>query len=133
MPAYHRLGQIPPKRHTQFRKADGTLYSVFGNTLYAIASVGDKPANSTWPMYQQNSRHTGRIERPALNAPQKRADSNFQFQIYTDLGKTNTIQTCSNLTNWTPLTNILITNVPMDFIDSDASNFSQRYYRAVQQ
>ncbi len=27
MPAYHRLGQIPPKRHTQFRKADGTLYS----------------------------------------------------------------------------------------------------------
>ena len=27
MPAYHRLGQIPPKRHTQFRKTDGTLYS----------------------------------------------------------------------------------------------------------
>ncbi len=32
MPNYHRLGEIPPKRHTQFRKADGTLYSeeVFG-------------------------------------------------------------------------------------------------------
>ena len=26
MPPYHRLGQIPPKRHTQFRKPDGTLY-----------------------------------------------------------------------------------------------------------
>ncbi len=26
MPIYHQLGQIPPKRHTQFRKADGTLY-----------------------------------------------------------------------------------------------------------
>ncbi|MFZ1749846.1 MAG: homogentisate 1,2-dioxygenase [Saprospiraceae bacterium] len=24
---YHTLGRIPPKRHTQFRKADGTLYS----------------------------------------------------------------------------------------------------------
>ena len=23
---YHRLGKIPPKRHTQFRQADGTLY-----------------------------------------------------------------------------------------------------------
>lgn len=23
---YHRLGKIPPKRHTQFRKPDGTLY-----------------------------------------------------------------------------------------------------------
>jgi len=32
MPSYHRLGDIPPKRHTQFRKPDGTLYAeeVFG-------------------------------------------------------------------------------------------------------
>ena len=32
MPSYHRLGEIPPKRHTQFRKPDGSLYSeeVFG-------------------------------------------------------------------------------------------------------
>ena len=27
MPYYHRLGQIPPKRHTQFRQPDGTLYA----------------------------------------------------------------------------------------------------------
>jgi len=27
MPHYHTLGQIPPKRHTQFRKPDGNLYS----------------------------------------------------------------------------------------------------------
>ncbi len=26
MPYYHHLGQLPHKRHTQFRKADGTLY-----------------------------------------------------------------------------------------------------------
>jgi homogentisate 1,2-dioxygenase len=26
MPPYHTLGEIPHKRHTQFRKADGTLY-----------------------------------------------------------------------------------------------------------
>lgn len=32
MPSYHRLGEIPPKRHTQFRKPDGSLYDeeVFG-------------------------------------------------------------------------------------------------------
>ncbi|GCE48647.1 homogentisate 1,2-dioxygenase [Thermosporothrix hazakensis] len=32
MPSYHRLGQIPPKRHTQFRRPDGGLYAeeVFG-------------------------------------------------------------------------------------------------------
>ena len=27
MPFYHKLGIIPPKRHTQFRKPDGSLYS----------------------------------------------------------------------------------------------------------
>tara|TARA_B100001146_G_scaffold225213_1_gene247961 strand:- start:43581 stop:44747 length:1167 start_codon:yes stop_codon:yes gene_type:complete len=27
MPFYHHLGKIPPKRHTQFRKPDGTLYA----------------------------------------------------------------------------------------------------------
>lgn len=27
MPYYHKLGSIPPKRHTQFKKPDGTLYS----------------------------------------------------------------------------------------------------------
>jgi homogentisate 1,2-dioxygenase len=27
VPSYHRLGQIPPKRHTQFRQPDGSLYA----------------------------------------------------------------------------------------------------------
>ncbi len=27
MPIYHKLGEIPHKRHTQFRKPDGGLYS----------------------------------------------------------------------------------------------------------
>lgn len=27
MPLYHKLGKIPPKRHTQFRKSDGSLYA----------------------------------------------------------------------------------------------------------
>ena len=27
MPQYHALGQLPPKRHTQFRKPDGGLYA----------------------------------------------------------------------------------------------------------
>lgn len=27
MPIYHRLGKVPPKRHTQFRQPDGSLYN----------------------------------------------------------------------------------------------------------
>ena len=26
MPFYHQLGKIPPKRHTQFKKPDGSFY-----------------------------------------------------------------------------------------------------------
>ena len=26
MPFYHRLGELPHKRHTQFRQPDGSLY-----------------------------------------------------------------------------------------------------------
>ncbi|HLI26092.1 MAG TPA: homogentisate 1,2-dioxygenase [Chloroflexota bacterium] len=37
MPTYYRLGEVPPKRHTQFRKPDGGLYAeeLFGEEGFA--------------------------------------------------------------------------------------------------
>ncbi|HZY94662.1 MAG TPA: homogentisate 1,2-dioxygenase [Candidatus Bathyarchaeia archaeon] len=37
MPSYHRLGSLPTKRHTQFRKPDGSLYSeeIFGTEAFS--------------------------------------------------------------------------------------------------
>jgi hypothetical protein len=84
-------------------------------------------------MYRANARHTGKTERPVFQKPQKRVDAGFEFQLYGDLGRTNTILTSPDLTAWSPLTNLLITNLPMDFIDWDATNFPSRFYRAVQQ
>ena len=36
MPFYHKLGKIPPKRHTQGRKKDGKLYyeQLFGTIWF---------------------------------------------------------------------------------------------------
>ena len=65
MPYYFRLGELPPKRHIQFRRPDGALYSeeVFGtegfvgptSTLYHINPptqvTGWKPLYSTAPQY----------------------------------------------------------------------------------
>jgi homogentisate 1,2-dioxygenase len=42
MPPYHRLGEIPPKRHTQFRKPDGTLYS---EELFGIEGFSNNYSN----------------------------------------------------------------------------------------
>lgn len=42
MPPYHSLGKIPPKRHTQFRKPDGTLYS---EELFGIEGFSNNYSN----------------------------------------------------------------------------------------
>ncbi|HLG78146.1 MAG TPA: homogentisate 1,2-dioxygenase, partial [Ktedonobacteraceae bacterium] len=42
MPPYHRLGTVPPKRHTQFRKPDGTLYS---EELFGIEGFSNNYSN----------------------------------------------------------------------------------------
>jgi homogentisate 1,2-dioxygenase len=42
MPSYHRLGEIPPKRHTQFRKPDGTLYA---EELFGIEGFSNNYSN----------------------------------------------------------------------------------------
>ncbi|GCE22335.1 homogentisate 1,2-dioxygenase [Dictyobacter kobayashii] len=42
MPPYHRLGEIPPKRHTQFHKPDGTLYS---EELFGIEGFSNNYSN----------------------------------------------------------------------------------------
>ncbi len=49
MPHYHSLGKIPAKRHTQFKKADGSLFSeqhlgtIGFNGMYSNAYHLDPP------------------------------------------------------------------------------------------
>jgi hypothetical protein len=66
---------------------------------------------------------------PTLSQPLKRSDGNFQFQLSSWVGQTNTVEGSSNLTAWSALTSVVVTNVPMPFVDLSASNFPARYYR----
>ena len=110
---------------------DGTIYGTLGARLYAIASGTNGPANSPWPMYQQNARHTGKVEKPALKQPQKRSDANFEFQLYPQqLGLTYTVESSSNLYNWTSVTSFVANTLPTDVVDLTASNAPARFYRA---
>ncbi len=84
-------------------------------------------------MYRQNARHTGKREKSSLQQPKKRADANFQFQLYAQVGQTQMIQTSTDLAAWISLTNVAVTNVPMDVVDLSASNFPSRFYRTVSQ
>ena len=81
-------------------------------------------------MYRQNLRHTGKVEKPSLNQPQKRSDGGFQFQLQGELGQGYTVLGSTNLNTWTSLTSFVATTVPMDLVDWTATNFPIRFYRA---
>jgi outer membrane protein assembly factor BamB len=108
----------------------GAIYTAVYQTLYAIANTNG-PAHSLWPMFNQNARHTGKIERPSLNHPQKRSDGGFQFQLQGELGQGYTVLGSTNLNTWTSLTSLVVTSVPMDMTDFTATNFPVRFYRAL--
>ena len=87
MPYYHQLGQLPPKRHIQFRRPDGALYSeeVFGtegfvgptSTLYHLHPptqvTGWKALYSTKVEYVETDtmrmRHLKTMPRPPQGDP----------------------------------------------------------------
>ena len=108
---------------------DGTVYFAAAATLYAVKGTAPL-ANSPWPKYKQNLRNTGKVEKPSLKQPQKRSDGGFQFKLQGELGQGYTIQASANLNAWTSLTSFLATTVPMDIVDSTATNFPVRFYRA---
>jgi len=64
-----------------------------------------------------------------LGASKYVSNTGFRFSITNALGRTNTIQFSTNLTNWTTLTNVVDTNTVMQFIDSAATNSPRRFYR----
>jgi outer membrane protein assembly factor BamB len=108
---------------------DGTIYAAFGSKLFALAGTNGL-GNAPWPMYHQNARHTGKVERPSLKAPQKRTDGNVGVEVYAQLGDPFTLQASTNLNTWTSLTSFVATTVPMDVVDWSATNFPLRFYRA---
>jgi hypothetical protein len=55
----------------------------------------------------------------------------FQMAFYGMAGSNYTVQASSNLLNWQPFTNFIITVSPYNFTDPTATNFNWRFYRAT--
>jgi hypothetical protein len=110
---------------------DGTIYVTSANRLYAIYNT-NKLADSAWPMYRQNARHTGKIEKSSLQQAKKRAEGGFQLQVVSQIDQPFTVQSSTNLVNWLDFTNMVCTNVPMDVIDASPP-VAAKFYRAYTQ
>jgi uncharacterized repeat protein (TIGR03806 family) len=58
----------------------------------------------------------------------------FQAQFFAAPGSNYVLQASTNLTDWTPIaTNPAIGTNVLNFVDPNASNFTRRYYRVLQQ
>jgi outer membrane protein assembly factor BamB len=108
---------------------DGTVYFGVYTTLYAVAGTNG-PTTGSWPMFHQNARHTGKVEKPSLQQPKRRGDGGFQFQLQGELGQGYSVLGSTNLNSWTSLTSFVATTVPVDVVDFTATNFPIRFYRA---
>jgi homogentisate 1,2-dioxygenase len=76
MPHYHKLGQIPPKRHIQFRKPDGNLYAE-----QLVSTEGFSAEYSlTYHCYPPTL--VSKIDEPFSIAPQVAVEKNMQHRSF---------------------------------------------------
>jgi len=57
------------------------------------------------------------------------AEGAFQFTFPGQRGRTNRVESTTDLVNWTVLTNFFGTNAPITFSDTNAISNDQRFYR----
>ncbi len=110
---------------------DGTIYSAFSDGFYAIQGSG-KPLGATgWPMYGQNFRHTGKVERPAVKSLARRRDGNFDLQFKGQPGQPFIVLHAADLTHWSVFTNGTFSAAGQAISDLTATNASVRFYRVT--
>jgi alpha-tubulin suppressor-like RCC1 family protein len=63
--------------------------------------------------------------------PQPMTSTGLNFNLQVSLGLNGRIETSTNLVNWVTLTNFVGTNSTLNFRDPAATNFNNRFYRAV--
>ena len=73
-----------------------------------------------------------RLNIPTLGMPSRRPNGAFQFQLAGPTGSNYVIWASSDLLNWTPIaTNVIPVSGFIPITDPLATNYSQRFYRAV--
>lgn len=120
---------------------DGTIYAVGWSgrpgegKLYAIA--GDAaPANTPWPMFQRDSRQSGRGQIPATTPPtllslRRIAGTDLELSYAGQLSRDYRIEASSDLLQWRVVNTFFTSSERVGFRDSAAADANGRYYRLV--
>jgi hypothetical protein len=68
---------------------------------------------------------------PVIDSPARGVGGGFQFNIQGPTGLTYEVLSSTNFQNWLSLTSVVSTSTQFPFLDLSATNFPQRFYRAL--
>ena len=97
---------------------------IISNRVYAIEYSGNQ---GVWEITFPPTPPT-----VTLSGPAKPAGGPFRFNVNGVAGQNYEIRASTNLLDWLALTNLIATNNSFQIIDSTATNYPRRFYRAVQ-
>jgi hypothetical protein len=95
---------------------------IIGNRIYVIEYGGNQ---GIWEI-------TFPAAPPIISSSAVGPDGTFQFNVNGPTGLTYEIIASTNFQNWLSLTSLVLTSTQFQFLDLAATNFSHRFYRAVQ-
>ena len=107
-----------------------TLPLVAGTNRISALSVNAGGNLSPIESVSTRSSDTFKLELGFASAPSL-VSNGFSFNLQLSPGLNGTIEVSTDLVNWATLTNFVGTNSIINFRDSSATNYSQRFYRAI--
>ena len=119
----------------QWRK-DGSVISGATNKSLTLANVQFSDAGNYAVLYSYLASREANVAvafGPALNPPNIRATGEAGIMVTSLPGATITLETSTNLASWKTVATATNSTGSMEFLDSTATNFPHRFYRAVSQ
>jgi outer membrane protein assembly factor BamB len=108
---------------------NGTIYFVAGPNLFAIYETNG-PGASVSPMFRRDRKHNARATQVALDGFSLLSDGSAHMNLHVEPGASYRVQASTDLMQWLDLTNFVSSAASVvSFTDTNATNFSQRFYR----
>ncbi len=123
-----RLVGEPYEQHRIEASQDLRVWTLVSNVTFAVPPglvIDPDASNFTHRFY----RSVWQPPKVALAGPAQFVGTQFRLQLAGEIGRVYRVQASTNLTDWQTLTNVILTNPITPFIDGNAFNFQQRFYR----
>jgi len=111
----------------------GNIVTLTGSGTVTVSA--SQPGNGVYaaaPSVTQTFFVAPSIAPPAVTGPQRLPDGGFQVTFYGVIGSNYTFQASTDLKNWVSLFSFTCTNFPMYLVDTNAMQYTSRFYRVAQ-